>query len=49
MRSGKRLVKLTPVEGAPFRRRIGCAKGDFQIPDDFDAPLPEDVIVEFEK
>jgi len=49
MRSGRKLVRLTPVESAPFRRRLGTAKGDFVVPDDFDAPLPDDVLDEFEK
>ncbi len=29
-------------------RPIGLAKGDFVVPDDFDDPLPEDVVAEFE-
>jgi prevent-host-death family protein len=49
MRAGRPMVRLTPVETAPFRRRLGTAKGDFVVPDDFDAPLPDDVIAEFEK
>ena len=28
---------------------LGTAKGDFVVPDDFDAPLPDEVIAEFEK
>ena len=48
MRSGRPLVRLTPVESAPFRRTLGTAKGDFVVPDDFDAPLPEEVLAEFE-
>ena len=40
MRSGRRLVRLTPVESAPARRVLGTAKGDFVVPDDFDDPLP---------
>jgi prevent-host-death family protein len=48
MRAGRRLVRLTPVETAPFRRKIGTAKGDFTVPKDFDAPLPEEILAEFE-
>ena len=29
-------------------RPIGLAKGEFVVPDDFDEPLPEDVLAEFE-
>ncbi len=49
MRSGRRLVRLTPVESAPYRRKLGTAKGDFVVPDDFDAPLPDDILAEFER
>ena len=49
MRSGRPLVRLTPVEAAPVRRRLGTAKGDFKLPGDFDAPLPEEILREFER
>lgn len=48
MRAGRQLVRLTPVEQAPIRRKLGTAKGDFVVPDDFDAPLPEEILKEFE-
>jgi prevent-host-death family protein len=48
-RSGRPLVRLIPVESAPFQRRLGTAKGEFVVPDDFDAPLPDDILDEFEK
>ena len=31
------------------RRELGTAKGDFVLPDDFDAPLPDEVLAEFER
>jgi prevent-host-death family protein len=49
MKSGRRLARLVPVESAPVRRQLGTAKGDFVVPEDFDAPLPEGVLREFEK
>ncbi|HEY3823075.1 MAG TPA: type II toxin-antitoxin system Phd/YefM family antitoxin [Bryobacteraceae bacterium] len=49
MKAGKPLVRLTPVAAAPVRRKIGTAKGDFIVPDDFDTPLPNRVLDEFEK
>ena len=49
MRSGRRLVRLVPVEAAATRRVLGTAKGDFVVPDDFDDPLPEEVLAEFER
>jgi antitoxin (DNA-binding transcriptional repressor) of toxin-antitoxin stability system len=48
-RAGKRLVRLTPVENAPTRRKFGTAKGIFAAPDDFDAPLPDQILSEFEQ
>jgi prevent-host-death family protein len=48
-RAGRPLVKLTPLQGAPFRRRIGTAKGEFVVPDDFNDPLPDEILDEFEK
>jgi prevent-host-death family protein len=49
MKAGKPLVRLTPVAAAPVKRKIGTACGDFTVPDDFDAPLPDRVLAEFEK
>ena len=48
MKAGRPLVRLTPVASAPIRRKIGTAKGDFVVPDDFDSPLPDRVLDEFE-
>ncbi len=49
MRSGRRLVRLAPVDAAPTRRKLGTAQGDFVVPDDFDAPLAADILNEFER
>lgn len=49
MKSGRPLVKLVPVEGAPAPRTLGSAKGDFVTPADFNAPLPEGVLAEFKR
>ena len=49
MRSGRRLVRLVAVEGAATRRVLGTAKGGFVVPDDFDEPLPDEVLTEFER
>jgi prevent-host-death family protein len=48
MRSGRNLVRLVPVEAAPRARKIGSAAGAFTVPDDFDAPLPDEILAEFE-
>ena len=39
------LAKESETEG---KRPFGLAKGEFVVPDDFDAPLPDSVLEEFE-
>jgi len=46
-RGGKPIAKLVPVREAQ-RRRFGIDRGKFEIPDDFDAPLPPEVLSGFE-
>jgi prevent-host-death family protein len=48
-RAGKRLVRLTPVENAPMRRKLGTAKGIFTVPHDSDSPLPDEILSEIER
>ena len=45
-KNGRPLVKLQPVEAAQARR-LGSARGTFDVPDDFDAPLPPEVLEAF--
>lgn len=47
-RAGKPAAKLVPLTRARSRRRLGLLDGKFQIPDDFNAPLPDSVIRAFE-
>ena len=37
-------VPQVPDEPRPF----GLARGEFRVPDDFDAPLPDDILDAFE-
>ena len=46
-RNGRPVARLVRVETPP-RRLFGSDRGFFQVPDDFDAPLPEDVLRSFE-
>jgi len=48
-KAGKPVARLVPVERPAVKRVLGTAKGDFVVPDDFDAPLPEEVLAEFFK
>lgn len=43
-KAGKPVAKLVPLHSRPRRRKLGIAAGEFTIPDDFDAPLPDDVL-----
>jgi prevent-host-death family protein len=45
--AGKPVAKLTPIEKKP-KRRPGGLKGKIKIAKDFDAPLPKDVLADFE-
>lgn len=42
------VAKLVPI-GDPVTRRLGGDRDVLRVPDDFDAPLPQDIIAEFEK
>jgi prevent-host-death family protein len=46
-RAGRPVARLVPLETAP-PRRFGSWKGRIDIADDFDAPLPPDVLAAFE-
>jgi len=47
-KANKPMAKLTPLSKPQMDRVSGLDKGVIQIPDDFDAPLPEDVLALFE-
>jgi prevent-host-death family protein len=47
-RAGKPVALLTPLPAAAAPRRRGLLAGALWIADDFDAPLPESVLDEFE-
>lgn len=42
-KSGEPLIQLVPVSGDPQKRKGGQLKGMFEMSDDFDAPLPDDL------
>ena len=46
-KAGKPVAKLVPLQPRPQRRKLGIAAGEFTVPDDFDAPLPDDVLALF--
>jgi antitoxin (DNA-binding transcriptional repressor) of toxin-antitoxin stability system len=48
--SGREVAKLVPVgtSGRGYTVRLGRLEGQFKIPDDFDAPLPDEILDLFE-
>jgi prevent-host-death family protein len=44
---GVPVARLTPVPQNRGRRQLGLEKGRAQIADDFDAPLPPDILAGF--
>ncbi|MCB1883628.1 MAG: type II toxin-antitoxin system Phd/YefM family antitoxin [Geminicoccaceae bacterium] len=44
---GVPVARLVPVTAAPTGRRFGSARGLIEVGDDFDDPLPEDLLRAF--
>jgi antitoxin (DNA-binding transcriptional repressor) of toxin-antitoxin stability system len=50
MRDGRAVAELRPIATPQSEPRpFGLAAGSFTVPDDFDAPLPEEILREFEQ
>ncbi len=48
-RAGEPVAEVKPVVApAETPRPFGLCAGEFTVPDDFDAPLPEDILKAFE-
>ena len=48
-RAGRPVARLVPVEAPVGKRVPGSAAGRIRISDDFDTPLPDDVLDSFEQ
>ena len=49
IRAGKPVAEVKPLlSRTETLRPFGLCAGEFTIPDDFDAPLPEDIVKAFE-
>jgi prevent-host-death family protein len=46
-RAGKPVARLVPLEPRRAPRQPGSAKGQIWIADDFDAPLPDEILGRF--
>lgn len=47
-KSGHPMARLVPIEPLPATREPGQGKGRWHVADDFDAPLPDDLLDAFE-
>jgi len=47
-KAGKPVARLVPIAPAKGPRKLGLLKGKIKVPDDFDAPLPDEVMAGFE-
>ena len=47
-KAGKPLAKLSPIAAHVKKKKLGLLKNKIRVPDDFNAPLPEDVLAGFE-
>ena len=47
-KAGKPVAKLIAIKSTKPKRKPGALKGKIWIADDFDAPLPDDILAGFE-
>jgi prevent-host-death family protein len=47
-KAGRPVARLSPIRGKGRRRHLGILDGKFRIPDDFNAPLADDIPDAFE-
>lgn len=47
-KAGKPMAKLIPFTPATGKRKLGLLAGKLTVPEDFDVPLPVDVLASFE-
>jgi prevent-host-death family protein len=47
-KAGKPMARLTPIAGVRRPKNLGLLRGKINVPDDFNAPLPEEVMASFE-
>jgi len=47
-KAGEPVARLIPFKERKEPRRLGTLAGQLRVPDDFDDPLPDDVLADFE-
>jgi prevent-host-death family protein len=45
---GRPVARLIPIRAKETGRQLGMFRGKFVVPEDFDAPLPEEILEAFE-
>ena len=48
-RNGVPIAELRPFTEAPVERHLGELRGKIRMSDDFNAPLPDDILDDFER
>jgi len=48
LQADKPIAELRHISSSKQLRPFGLCAGEFTVPDDFDAPLPEDILSAFE-
>ena len=43
-KAGKPLARLSPIAPSVKRKKLGLLEGQVKVPDDFNAPLPPEII-----
>jgi prevent-host-death family protein len=47
-KAGKPMARLIPISVPVRQKRLGLLKGKIKVPDDFNAPLDDEVVASFE-
>ena len=47
-KAGKPMARMSRIEASGLKIRFGILKGKAKVSEDFDAPLPDDLLSEFE-
>jgi prevent-host-death family protein len=47
-KAGRPVARIVPLEQHARQKRLGLMKGRIKVPDDFNTPLPADVVESFE-
>jgi prevent-host-death family protein len=47
-KAGKPMARLSPISAPPRPKKLGLLKGKIKVTDDFNEPLDDEVIADFE-